>query len=336
MTQIEAIELDRLIIHGINQLTNEPEIADKEEIVSEGLRLFFQEHIRTCVKSISAQMAKFNNAETTSATCAANIINKQEEFVEHSKVLGLWFAHQMAKTSQVQTFLAICLFTDLDTSQKYVALLKMDPVKAFVRSSDGKSIEQIQILPDPGRALSRYAIIRPYSDEERYDIIYRNQTTSRDEDPETGKFWLESFLEAVDVPTPRSMTQLVVKETDKWLNRNEASFEDKEAQNLRNTVLTMAQSEELDLEAVAEQAIAQERMREEYISNMLDRGLTETTFQPDRNWAERTARKTTYVLDYNVQISGPSDSIDEVVQVMPKGGDRKVRLVVESSKFQQK
>ena len=75
----------------------------------------------------------------------------------------------------------------------------MDPVKAFVRSSDGKSIEQIQILPDPGRALSRYAIIRPYSDEERYDIIYRNQTTSRDEDPETGKFWLESFLEAVDV-----------------------------------------------------------------------------------------------------------------------------------------
>ena len=77
-------------------------------------------------------------------------------------------------------------------------------------------------------------------------------------------------------------------------------------------------------------------MREEYISNMLDRGLTETTFQPDRNWAERTARKTTYVLDYNVQISGPSDSIDEVVQVMPKGGDRKVRLVVESSKFQQK
>ena len=104
MTQIEAIELDRLIIHGINQLTNEPEIADKEEIVSEGLRLFFQEHIRTCVKSISAQMAKFNNAETTSATCAANIINKQEEFVEHSKVLGLWFAHQMGKNKSSSNF----------------------------------------------------------------------------------------------------------------------------------------------------------------------------------------------------------------------------------------
>jgi hypothetical protein len=336
MTQIEAIELDRLIIHGINQLTDEPEIADKEEIVSEGLRLFFQEHIRTCLKTVSAQMAKFNKADGTIASCTANIINRQEEFVEHSKVIGLWFAHQMAVTSQVQTFLAICLFTDLDTSEKYIALLKMDPVKAFVRSSDGSSIEQIQILPDPSRALGRYAVVRPYSDEDRYDVVYRNQAASREEDPETNKFWLESFLEAEAVPTPRSMTQLVVKETDKWIIKNEASFEDKEAQNLRNTVLTMAQSDELDVEAVAEQAIAEERMREEYISNLLNRGLTETSFQPDRNWAERTARKTTYVLDYNVQISGPSDSIDEVVQIMPKGGDRKVRLVVESNKFQQK
>lgn len=337
MHSIEAIELNRLVIHGINNMTEEPDIAEKEEVLSESLRHFFEEHIRNCIKSSSAKTAKFMTSDGTVSTCAAQIIERPEEFVEQCKVMGLWFGHQMEKSSQVQTFLAIGLFTDADTDERYLAILKLDPVRAFVKKGDGAAaFEQIQILPDPTRQLLRYAIVRPYNDEARFDLIFRNQPASKDEDPDTSGMWIEGFLEAVEVPTPRQMTQLVVKETEKWIQQNEEVIPDESALQLRNGVKTMAQSEEIDVEAIAAMAIADDQQREEYIGRLLDKGLTETTFVPDRQWAERSARKTTYLCDDGVAISGPSDAIDDIVQVMPKSADRRTRLVIETKKFQQK
>ena len=337
MQSIEALELNRLVIHGIHNMAEEPDIADKEEILSEGLRHFFEEHIRNCIKSSSSKTGKFNDSDTTVSTCAARIIEKPEDFLEQSKVLGLWFSHQMEKSSQMQTFLAIGLFTDLDTENRCLAFLKLDPVKAFVKKGDrDASFEQIQILPDPSRQLLRFAIVRPYDDETRYDVIYRNQPASKDEDPETSAMWLEGFLESSEVATPRQMTQLVVKETEKWIQQNEEVLEDESAVQLRNAVRAMAQADEMDVEAIAAAAIKDERQREEYVGRLLDKGLTETSFQPDRDWAERASRKTTYLCDDGVQISGPSDAIDDVVQILPKTADRKTRVVVETRKFQQK
>lgn len=337
MQSIEAIELTRLVIHGISNMADEPEIAQKEEVLTEGLRHFFEEHIRNCLKSTSAKTGKFNDSSTTVSTCAAKIIERPEDFVEQCRVMGLWFSHQMEKSSQVQTFLAIGLFTDLDTEDRYIAALKMDPIKAYVkRPSGAESFEQISILPDASRQLLRFAIVRPFNDEARYDVLFRNQPASKDEDPDTSAMWLEAFLEAVEVATPRQMTQLVVKETEKWIAQNEEAIEDQAAVQLRNAVRTMAQTEEIDVEAIAAQVLKDENQREEYVGRLLDKGLTETTFTPDRDWAERAARKTTYLCDAGVQLSGPSDAIDEVVQILPKTADRKTRAVIETRKFQQK
>ena len=336
MQSIEAIELNRLVIHAVHNMADEPDIAEKEEILSEGLRHFFEEHIRNCIKSTSSKNGKFGGSDTTVSTCAAKIIEKPEDFVEQCKVLGLWFGHQMETSAQVQAFLAIGLFTDLDTEDRYLAFLKLDPVKAYVKRGGDESFEQIQILPDCSRQLLRFAIVRPFNDETRYDVIFRNQPASKDEDPETAAMWLEGFLEAEEVATPRQMTQLVVKETEKWIAANEGEIEEESATQLRNAVRTMAQTEEVDVEAIAQLAIKDERQREEYVGRLLDKGLTETTFQPDRDWAERASRKTTYLCDDGVQLSGPSDAIDDVVQILPKTVDRKTRVVIETRKFQQK
>lgn len=335
MQGIEAIELNHLVIHAVHNMSAQPVIADKEEVLSEGLRHFFEEHIRNCAKSLMARTARFNSPDATVSTCTANIIARPEEFVEHCRVLGLWFGHQMRKSSQLEAFLACGLFTDLDTQQRYLALLKLDPVRAFVKRGESE-FEQVQILPDPSRQLSRFAIARPASDDHRYDIVYRNQPASRDEDPETGAMWLGGFLEAYEVATPRQMTQLVVKETEKWIEANQDQLDDAMAAHLRNAVRTTAQTEEIDLDSIAAAVLPNEALQEDYIRRLLDKGLTETQFRPDRDWAERASRKTTYLCDDGVQISGPSDVIDDVVQILPKTPDRKTRIVIETRKFQQK
>jgi len=336
MQSIEAIELNRLVIHGVSNMADEPEIAEKEELLTEGMRHFFEEHIRNCVKSSSAKTAKFTSTDATISQCAARIIERPEDFVEQAKVIGLWFAHNMERSSQVQTFLAVGLFTNPDNEERFIALLKMDPIRAFVRRANDNKFEQIQTLPDPTRQLLRYAVARPSNDDNRTDLIFRNQPAYKDEDPETSAMWQEAFLEAVEVATPRQMTQLVVKETEKWIQQNEEVLEEESATQLRNAVRTLAQSDELDVEAIATAALKDEQLVEEYVGRLLDKGLTETTFTPDKGWAERSARKTTYLCDDGVQITGPSDVIDDVVQVLPKTPDRKTRVVVETRKFQQK
>lgn len=337
MQSIQSIELERLVIHGVSKLAAEPDIADKEEALSGGLRRFFEEHIRNCIKCASAKTAKFHGSGATVSTCAAAIIGQPDSFVEQCRAIGLWFVHQMEASSQAQTFLAIALFADLDAENRYLAILKLDPIEAYVPRPDGrKSFEQISILPDPARQLARFAIVRPYSDENRYDILFRNQPASKDEDPDVAGMWLEGFLEAYEVATPRRMTQLVVKETENWIAQNEASIDEQAAAKLRNTVRAMVQTDEVDVEAIAEQVLPNEIQREDYIGRLLDRGLTETSFAPDRDWAERASRKTTYLCDGGVQVSGPSDVIDDIVQILPKTADRKTRLVIETRKFCQK
>lgn len=337
MQSIEALELNRLVIHGVSNMADEPDIAEAEEVLSDGLRHFFEEHIRNCLKSTSAKTGKFSGSGATVSTCTEKVIAEPESFVEQCKVVGLWFSHQMEKSAELQTFLAIGLFTDLDTEDRYLAILKMDPIKAYVKRPSGKqSFEQISILPDASKQLLRYAIVRPYNDETRYDVLFRNQPAARDEDPETMAMWLEAFLESEEVATPRQMTQLVVKETEKWIAQNEEAIEEEAAGQLRNAVRTMAQTEEIDVEAIAQRVLKDENQREEYIGRLLDKGLTETTFTPDREWAERSSRKTTYLCDDGVQVSGPSDVIDDVVQLLPKSPDRKTRMMIETRKFQQK
>lgn len=335
MLNIEAIELNRLTIHGINQLADKPEIAEKEEVLSEGMRFFFEEHILNCVKSTSVKAAKFTSAETTLSQCAATLLERPDDFIEQSKVIGLWFAHNMQQTGEVRTFLAVASFTDTDTRERYLACLKLDPVRAIFKNADG-TFDEITILPDPGRQLNRYAIISPYDEDSRNDIWFRNQAASRDEDRDVAGMWLEGFLEAYEVATPRQMTQLVVKETEKWIAANDEQMQPDEINNLRGGVRAMSQSDEMDVEEIAKNALAEERMREEYISRLVDSGLAETQFTPDRGWAMRQAKKTTYVCDDNVTVSGPSDAIDQVVQILPKTTDRKTRVVIETKKFAQK
>jgi hypothetical protein len=330
---IEAIELNRIVIHGINNLAGEPEIADREEVLTDGLRHFFEEHIRNCLKSPGAKAAKFNGSDRTVSACAERIIAAPEEFVEQCAVIGRWFAHQMGSSSEVQTYLAIALITDLDSEDRCLALLKLDPVKAYVRRSEAPDFEQVQILPDPTRHLGRFAVVQPYNDEARYDLLYRNQPFWKDEDPESAAVWLQGFLEAEEVATPRQMTQLVVKETERWIESHADEIGEESATQLRTAVRTLAQTEEMDVEAIASAALPDEEKREDYIGRLLDRGLTETSFIPDRAWAERASRRTTYLCDDGVQVSGPSDVIDDVVQILPKTADRKTRIVIETRKF---
>ncbi|MBP5273834.1 MAG: nucleoid-associated protein, partial [Abditibacteriota bacterium] len=226
-----------------------------------------------------------------------------------------WFYDTHENLGINVTYLAFVEFTDTERNKDYIAVLLLDPVRSFRLLDDKVAFEQVSALPDPGKPVNRGMIAGVSSDNAKYDFIFRNKSKGRGEEPEVGKSWTEGFLEGKSIPTPRQMTQLVVKETEKWIGENQNELEPEEPEALRETVKTLAQSEEMDVMAAANAALKEDEMKARYVDGLLQKGLPETTFTPDKDWAEKYAKKITYVCDLNVTVSGNSDAVKEIVKI---------------------
>ncbi|HOM71391.1 MAG TPA: nucleoid-associated protein [Armatimonadota bacterium] len=330
MQSIKNISLEWAIIHTADSAMGSPQLCQEPVELDDELRGYFEEHIKSCLRSSQLRMAKYATPEGSVAGACARIIDEGPEcFMDVSHAIGWWLHKQVGRENGVTVDLAICPFIDTDSGNRYVALLKLDPMRVYLRRGDRQiDFEQILVLPTASHGLATWALLRPYDEEARYDVLYRASS-------EDG-FWLPSFLECEEIASPRQMTKLVLSETSKWLDANAEAISPEIASDLSKAVKEAAQQDYLDLEELAERVIPNSEMRDDFIGRLLDKGLTETRFEPDTDWAERQSRKTTYVLDDGVTISGPYDVIDDVVQILPKSDDGKTRIVIESRKFYQK
>lgn len=330
MQSIREIALEWAILHTADSELESPRLAAGAVELNDDLRAYFEDHVRVCLRSAQAQMGKFESPEgTVAAACERMISEGPDCCLDVSQAIGWWLHKQIGRQTAVTADAAICTFIDTETRKRYAAILKLDPLRMYLRSSEDPSgFEQILVLPDAAHGLATWAIVRTYDEETRYDVLYR---AAKEDD-----YWAPDFLECQEIATPRQMTRLILSETGKWIDANTGTVSPEVASDLIRAVRETAQTHLLDLEELAERVIPNSVMRDDYIGRMLDKGLTQTRFEPDREWAERQSRKTTYVLDDGVTISGPSDAIDHVVQVLPKTDDGKTRLVIETKRFYQK
>lgn len=331
MQSIQNIELEWAILHTADSATDSPRLSDEPVRLDEDLRKYFEDHIKSCLRSSQTRMGKFMASEgSVTSSCDRMIAEGPSCFKDVSHAIAWWLQKQVGRENALTADLAICPFVDLDTDDRYVALLKLDPMRVYLRrhEEDELSFEQILVLPDAAHGLITWAIVRPWQEESRYDLLYRASA-------EDG-YWTSDFLECEEIATPRQLTKLVLTETSKWLDANAEDMSPEVAADLSRTVRETAQTHVMDLEELAEKVIPNSMMRDDYIGRLLDKGLTEMRFEPDRDYAERQSRKTTYVLDDGVTISGPYDVIDDMVTVLPKSDDGKTHIAIESKKFFQK
>lgn len=333
MLSIEAVDIRKIVIHKIDYDKDTVILSEKYESLGQNLCDYFAKHIRNIISSSSVRCGKFFSGECTIASCVEKITEQGEDLLENSKIITYWFYESFKKEKNRFVYLAFAEFIDAETNIHYVAVLKLDPQTNYVFSNEG-IVEQILTFPDASKPVNRGLIARPYNYENKYDVIFRNQSAGKGEDPDTSRFFLDGFMEANDVPSPKFLTQLVLKETEKWADRNEDILDEEEPENLMNTVKALAQSEEMDVTEVAKEALKEEEMKVRYINNLIDRGLTETVFAPDRSYAEKIAKKATYVCDFNVKISGSKEALSEIMSFEKKDG--KTEVVLTTGKFSQK
>lgn len=333
MLSIEAVDVKRIVIHKINYSEGNIEFSEKYESLGQNLCDYFAKHIRNIISSSNVKTGKFFSGECTLSVCGDKVINQAEDLLENSKIITYWFFDSFKKDKNNLTYLAFIEFVDAETNKRYISILKLDPQSNYVFSKEG-IVEQITTFPDTNKAINRGIILRPYDYNNKYDVVYRNQSVGKGEDPDTARFFLESFMECEDVPSPKFLTQLVLKETEKWVDKNAEILDSEEPEDLMNTIKALSMSEEMDVTEAANEALKEEEMKVRYINNLLDKGLKDTVFTPDRAYAEKMAKKATYICDFNVKVSGSKEALSEIMTYEKENGKTIVNL--KTSKFVQK
>lgn len=330
MQSIQRVELEWAILHTSDSSMDSPLLAEEQLALDVDVRAYFEDHIKSCIRSTQTRMGKFFSSENAVASACGRMIEEGPAcFFDVSHAIAWWLQKQVERKNSMTADLAICPFIDSDTGDRYVALLKLDPMRVYLRDHDSQAVlQQLLVMPDAAHGLTTWALIRAYNDETRYDMLYR----SGDGDD----FWVPEFLQCEELATPRQMTKLVLGETAKWLDANSDQMTPELAMEITGAIREGAQQDMIDLEELAERVIPNELMRDDFIGRMLDKGLTQLQFQPDREFAEKQSKKTTYVLDDGVSIHGPSDVIDDMVTILPRSDDGMTRLAIETKKFYQK
>jgi hypothetical protein len=342
MERIKNLSILSAIVHVLDNRSEEAQVADVELELTDEVYDFFESHIINSAKPSGLKLGKSQDDSGPRRICS-RIIEDEGDFVEESKALAAMLFQEMGSTSMVRSDLAICLFVDEDADQRLVALINMIPVQVFdrrIEKKDGSSqmkLERLHVLPDPARTPNKTAIYYPEVAGAPWDMLYRDIAYSKDDDEATTIFWRGSFLSCVEVQSPKDLTKIVFSETDKWLESNDEALPEEVSAELRQAVKESAATDEvMDIIKIAERMIQDDDLRDSYIGSLQRKGLSQTSFRPDNDWAERSANRKKYVLDDGVTIAGNRDVIDDLVQILPKTDDGKTRIVIESKRFIEK
>lgn len=340
MISSDAFRLERLILHVLDNSIAEPSLAQEEIPLTDEISSVFESYIASALEPRGLKHGKFYGADGTVATCCTRMVSEETGFVEDSQVMAMWlFQHMVRNENIVPGDFAVCLFVDIETENRYVALLKLAIDSAYERKfEDGHvSFQSVEdVLPQPGKGLHKCAVCRAYFDGEPFDLVYKDFQNRKDEDADVANFWREQFLECEEVATARELTQTVVRETGNWIKAHEDILTNQIANDLHQAVKESIRTDQVDLEKIAGDTIPFDDLKDSFIERMETKGVKEPVFTPDRVWGEKAGKKTTYVLDDGVIITGPSDVIDSVVQMLPKTDDGRTRIVIESRRFYQK
>ena len=138
MQSIQNITLEWAILHTADGGGDAPMLADEPISLDGDMRAYFEEHIRSCLRSSQLRMGKFfaSNGAVTSG-CGRMIGEGPDSFLDVSHALAWWLQKQIERADGPAADLAICPFIDTDTKARYIALLKLDPMRVYLRRKNG-------------------------------------------------------------------------------------------------------------------------------------------------------------------------------------------------------
>ncbi|AEV69653.1 nucleoid-associated protein [Acetivibrio clariflavus] len=304
-----AIEIKKAVIHVLDKGADEPLLNEFELEINDDIQVFLEKHIIKSMNDDDARKGRFKDGLNIVKEVSYRILSEDDYFLEGSKEIARQLFKAIKTNSSISsTDLIVCLYED--ESLPAVAILKMDYTVSFIH--DIEMVEnkfKINIrkqdisLPGVNQRIQKCAfVLSPVLDNDYELVILDNQISKGAEEP-VAMFFLNTFLGAELVLDSKACTKILKKETEKWV-RDKIKEGEPFAEEVRELVNTAIHEEdEIDIEAFSNRIFGKkEELRDEFVNNLREKGLTHEKFEVDREWVEKRLRKIRLKTDDNIEI----------------------------------
>ena len=222
------IHIEKLILHSLNNLTDEIQLVDEAATVSAEVEVFFSAHIAAALLRADWQ-ARFSEPTGEVASLCRELLGTSEQYVNASRQLALRLFTQMRpRTIAPGDFVAL-IYRRGDEPDRQIALLKLDPDHRLVRTfafRDGRLQVFISaaenLLPDSAR-LQKCALLTCPSPGGDFEVtLLDTQAGPRAEG--IAAFFYRGFLATELAPSARRRTREFLRCSDLWLADHQEEF----------------------------------------------------------------------------------------------------------------
>lgn len=305
-----SINIKRAIIHVLDKESNEPLLNEFELEVDDDIHYFLEKHITKSISDDESRKAVFKEGRNIIKEVCLRVCNDNEYFIEGSKEIARQLFKAMKTNSSISsTDLIICVYEDNEGES--VAILKMDYTVSFVHDVElidnmfKISIKKQDIsLPGVNQRIQKCAFVKAQEQPSDHDlIILDNQISKRSKEEPVAQFFLQTFLGADLVLDSKACTKIFKSETENWI-RNKAKEGETSIEDVREIVNdVIRQEDEIDMDSFSARAFEnKESLREEYMSNMKEKGLTSDRFEVDKDWVDKKLCKIRLKTESNIEI----------------------------------
>lgn len=204
MDYINDININEAIIHILDINSDEPVLNEYKLELTEDTYNFIYKHIEKCIKDEDLKYAKFISGENRVNKVVQGYLNGTDNnLIELSKELAKQL-FSIIKTNEIATSGDLLVASIITDNGPMIAILKMDYVKNFTHQVDFVD-EKIDIgivpqsagLPASGQKIQKAAFIKPYKEEESYNLMVldkQKKVKNQEEDEKNNtNYFLEDF-----------------------------------------------------------------------------------------------------------------------------------------------
>lgn len=304
-----AIEIKKAVIHVLDKETDEPLLNEFELDINEDIQVFLEKHITKSISDDEARKGRFKEGLNLVREVSYRISSDNEYFLEGSKDIARQLFKAIKTNSSISsTDLIVCLYEDDNIPA--VAILKMDYTVSFihdieiVESKFKINIKKQDIsLPGVNQRIQKCAfVLSPVIHSNHELIILDNQIGKGAEEP-IAQFFLQTFLGAELILDSKTCTKILRRETENWV-RSKAKEGEPFAEEVRDFVNNAIHVEdEIDIEAFSNKVFGKkEELRDEFVNNLREKGLTHEKFEVDREWVDKKLSKIRLKTNDNIEI----------------------------------
>ncbi|NFG42101.1 nucleoid-associated protein [Clostridium botulinum] len=339
MEYINDININQAVIHVLDRNAAEPVLNEYTLELNYEVYKFLLKHIEKCLKDDELKYAKFNQGTNLVKESTKDYLNGiDDDFIGLSKNL----AKQMFAIMQMDESIDSCdlIIVSVTTDQgSMIGILKLDYVKNFtheIHFIDEKIgveiVQQTAGLPGSGQKIEKAAFIKPYREDDLFNLYALDKKRRTKEDTELGiNYFLSDYLYSSIVTNERDVTKEFIQASENFVRRaivNDAVLAEKVRSKIKDK---LKDNDVINLEELSKELFENDNNLKESFTIDLKMKALDEEIVVDSKYVEKKLKRIRLNIDKQIDLYINEEAYRDLSKFeVQRNGDGSINLVIKN------